>query len=176
MGKLNLKKKWMYDFILSLCLLFAIAACLIYSYVLESPRVKNFLARPDTYMALWLFVLAVLCLMLMRRALAARKTEEGQRDSAPIWSGLGVFTVVVLFAYLLLLEPLGFVLSSSLAMWLLTGVYTVRINAKKMNFRDKRVLIPALVKTGVFSFATSSITYWIFTAILSAILPTFSLF
>jgi len=168
-------KKWMYDFILSICLLVAVAACLVYSYILESPRVKLFLARPDTYMALWLFLLAILCLMLMKRALVAKKTAEGQQEGAPIWSKLGIFTIVVLFFYLLLLEPLGFILSSFMTMWCMTGAYTYDLNAKKVNYRDRKILTLMLIKTGVFSFVSSYLTYWIFTSVLSATLPTFSL-
>ncbi|GHV55596.1 hypothetical protein FACS1894206_10030 [Deltaproteobacteria bacterium] len=169
-------KKWMYDFLLSICSLIVVVACLIHTMVLEPHRVKLFLARPDTYMALWLAIMGILCLLLMRRALVARKTEEGQQDSAPIWSSLGVFTVVVLGVYLLFLELMGFILSSTLLMWALSGVYTFRIGAKKNDFRDKKVLTAMLIKTGIFSFVTSYFTYWIFTAILSASLPTFSLF
>lgn len=175
MKKVTLKK-WMYDFILSIVILVVVAAALIYSYILESPRVDLFLARPDTYMALWFGILALLALVLMRRALKARKTPEGQADGAAIWCGVGVVTVVILLIYLLALEYLGFLLSSTLMLWVLSVVYTFNIGVVKKNWKDKKVFVKELIKTGVFSFATSYITFWIFTSVLTSKLPTFSLF
>lgn len=175
MKKITLKK-WMYDFILSIAILIVVAAALVYSYVLESPRVTLFLARPDTYMAMWFIILAILALILMFRALKARKTSEGQADGIAIWCGVGVVTVIILFVYLLTLEYLGFFLGSALMLWTITMTYTFNIGVVKKDWRDKRLFVKELVKTGVFSFAASYITFWIFTSVLTSKLPTFSLF
>lgn len=169
-------KKWMYDFILSICILVVVVAAVIYSYILESPRVTLFLARPDTYMGLWFGVLAILALMLMARALKMRKTPEGQEPGAPIWSGLAVYTVAVMFVYLLTLKYLGFVLGSFLMLWALTAVYTFNIGEKKKDWHDKKVLTVELVKTCLFSLAASFATYYVFTHLLTSRLPAFSLF
>lgn len=168
-------KKWMYDFILSIVMLVLIAVALVYSYILESPRVDLFLARPDTYMALWLIVLGILALMLLRRSLAARKTEEGQQPGTAIWCGLGVFTAIALLVYLLVLKYLGFFLDSAILMWVYSLVYTFRIGAVKKDWRNRRVFLAELVKTGIFAIASSGATYLVFIYILSAKLPTFSL-
>ena len=175
MKKVTLKK-WMYDFILSIVMLLVVAAALIYSYILESPRVDLFLARPDTYMALWFIILAILSVLLMGRALKARKTSEGQADGIAIWGGMGVFTTVVLFVYLLTLKYMGFFLNSALMLWVLTLVYTFNIGVVKKDWKDKKLFVKELIKTGVFSFASSYITYWLFTNILTSKLPTFTLF
>lgn len=175
MKKLVLKR-WMYDFILSICLLAFAAGALIYSYVLESPRVELFLARPDTYLALWLIVLSALSVMLMVRSLRARRTDKGREVGEGIWCGLGVFTVAALLLYLLALNHLGFLLDSILLLWIISGVYTFQIGVKKKNWRDKKVLAAELIKTGVFSLLSSGLTYWIFTNVLSTRLPEFSLF
>lgn len=174
--KKNILKKWMYDFILSICILVIVVIAVIYSYILQSPRVTLFLARPDTYMGMWFIILAILALMLMARALKMRKTPEGQEPGDPIWCAMGIYTAVVLFVYLLTIELLGFVVGSTLMLWALTLVYTFNIGETKKNWRDKKLFVKELVKTGVFSLAASLITYYVFTNILTSKLPTFSLF
>lgn len=169
-------KKWKYDLVLSISMLAIIAAALVYSYLLESPRITLFLARPDTYMALWLILLGILALMLMARALKARKTEAGQQPGAAIWGRMGIFTAVVLLVYLMVLKPLGFFLDSVLMLWLLSAMYSVRADRNKRDYKKGRVLTVMLVKTGVFSVVASYATFWIFTSVLSSKLPTFSLF
>lgn len=175
MKKITLKK-WMYDFILSIAILVVVVAALVYSYLLESPRVDLFLARPDTYMALWFGILAILAFILMARSLKARKTPEGQADGVAIWCGVGIVTAVILFVYLLTLELLGFLLGSTLMLWTITMVYTFNIGVVKKNWRDKKLFVKELIKTGIFSFVTSYITFYIFTSVLTSKLPTFSLF
>jgi hypothetical protein len=169
-------KKWMYDFLLSVCMLALITAALVYSYFLESPRITLFLARPDTYMAMWLILLAVLAFMLMARALKARKTQAGQQQGAAIWSRTGLLTTAILFVYLLILKPLGFLLDSVLMLWSLSALYTVQSYHSKRNYRDRKVLLPMLLRTGIFSLIASYATFWVFTSALSSKLPTFSLF
>ena len=174
--KKNPIKKWMYDFILGICMLALVAVALIYSDILDSPRVTLFLARPDTYMALWLLLLALLSVLLITRSLKLRKTEEGQEPGMPIWGSMAVFTAAVLFLYLLLLKPIGFFLDSVLMLWALTLVYTFNIGAVKKDWRDKKLFVRELIKSGVFSVIASAATYYIFTNILTSKLPTFSLF
>lgn len=175
MKKITLKK-WMYDFILSIAMLIVVAAALVYSYILESPRVDLFLARPDTYMAMWFILLAILAVILMCRALKTRKTPEGQAEGVAIWCGIGIATVVILFFYLLTLKHLGFLLGSTLMLWSITMIYTFNIGVVKKNWKDKKLFVRELIKTGAFSFAASYITYYIFTNVLTSKLPTFSLF
>ena len=169
-------KKWMYDFILGICILFAVVAALIYSYILESPRVTIFLARPDVYMALWLILLAVLAVLLIVRSLKQRNTPEGQADGVAIWGSMAVFTAVVMLAYLLLIKKLGFTIDSILMLWCLTLVYTFNIGAVKKDWRNKALFLKEFIKTGIFSITTSLLIYYIFTTILTSKLPKFSLF
>ena len=174
--KKNGLKKWMYDFILGICMLLVVIAALIYSYILESPRVTLFLARPDVYMALWLVLLAFLACLLILRALKQRKTPEGQEPGAPIWGSMAVFTAVVLLFYLLLIKILGFTLDSILMLWLLTLVYTFNIGTEKKNWRDKKVFFKEFIKSGIFAVVSGVLIYYIFTSVLTSKLPTFSLF
>lgn len=169
-------KRWTYDFILSVCILIVVVVAVIYSYILQSPRVTLFLARPDTYMGMWFIILAILALLLMARALKMRKTPEGQAPGAPVWCALGIYTAVVLFLYLLTIEQLGFVVGSVLMLWALTFVYSFSIREVKKDWRDRKVFVKELIKTGVFSLAASLITYYVFTNVLTSKLPTFSLF
>lgn len=168
-------KSWKRDMMLSICILLFVAVTTVYAIMLKSPRIKIFLARPDTYMALWLTVLGILSLMLLLRALRNRKGEEVLVPK--IWTKLGVFTVAVLFVYLLALDYLGFFLCSLFLMWSLVVMYSLNIGEVKKDYRDiKGVMIPLLVKSFVFSLAASFLTTKVFTDILSAKLPVFTLF
>lgn len=172
----NALKKWMYDLILSIFILAVVVIAVIYSYILQSPRVDLFLARPDTYMGMWFIFLALLALMLMARALKMRKTPEGQEPGEPIWCALGIYTALVLLLYLLTLERLGFVLGSTLMLWALTLVYTFNLGEVKKDWRDRKLFLKELVKSGVFSVAASLVIYYVFTHVLTSRLPAFSLF
>lgn len=163
-------ERWKRDVILSISILVFSFAAIVYSIILESPRVKIFLARPDTYMGLWLAFMALLAVMLLIRALKARKTDG--TILPPIWDNVGVFTVVVLFIYLLLINVLGFFLDSFLMLWLLIGVYSNSIGDRAKG----KALALIIVKSGVFSLLTSYFTTILFTDILAADLPVFTLF
>jgi len=163
-------KRWKRDLILSISLLVFVFAAIVYSIILESPRVKIFLARPDTYMALWLAFMGLLAVMLLVRALKAKKTDETVLPK--IWDNVGIFTVVVLFIYLLLINILGFFLDSFLMLWVLVGVYSNSIGDKAKG----KALALIVVKSGVFSLLVSYLTTILFTDILAADLPVFTLF
>lgn len=155
----NVLKKWMYDLILSICILVVVVIAVIYSYILQSPRVDLFLARPDTYMGMWFIILALLAFMLLARALKMRKTPEGQEPGDPIWCTQGAYTALVLFLYLLTLERLGFILGSTLMLWALTLVYTFSLGAVKKDWRNRKLFFKELAKSGAFSLASSLVTY-----------------
>ncbi len=163
-------KRWKRDMILSVAILVSVFAATVYSILLKSPRIKIFLARPDTYMGLWLAILALLAVLLLIRAQKARKTDETILPK--IWDNIGIFTVVVLFLYLLLIDILGFFLNSFLMLWILVDTYSLKICDKPTT--KGKVLI--LIKSGVFSLVTSYATTKLFTEVLSAKLPIFSLF
>lgn len=169
-------KKWLYDFILGAAVLFLSIAALVYSSTLENSWVTLFLARPDVYMALWLGALALLAALLMARALRRRKTEEGQERRAPIWTPLPIVTAAVLFAYLLVLDKLGFVLDSIAMLWTLTFLYSMNSGEEGKNWRDKKDVAKELGKSGVFAAVCGIAVYYVFTGILSVKLPAFSLF
>jgi hypothetical protein len=163
-------KRWKRDLILSISILIFSFAAIVYSVILESPRIKIFLARPDTYMGLWLGIMALLAVLLLVRALKARKSDETVLPK--IWDSTGVFTVVVLFIYLLLINVLGFFLDSFLMLWILVGVYSNSIGDKAKG----KALGLIVVKSGVFSLLASYLTTKLFTDILAADLPVFTLF
>ena len=168
-------KKWMYDVILGVVILICAGVALLYSYTVEVSRETYFLARPDTYMALWLILLMLLAVLLVARGIRQRKTGEGQTRVRPIWTKLPLITVGVLFFYLLFLNRLGFILDSIWMLWLLIFVYTMNSGDKSLRDGAKRILVEA-AKSGIFAVASSMIIYYVFTEILSTQLPTFHLF
>ena len=105
-------------------------------------------------------------------------TAAGNEVLEPLWDKLNVMTAIALFVYLLVLEKLGFVLSSVIFMWLLSFFYTRKddIVRKGKDYKDKKVVMSTLVKTLAFSVVASVATYYVFTALLGTKLPGFDLF
>jgi hypothetical protein len=125
-------------------------------------------------MALWLVLMGVLAVMLLVRSLKDRPKEEAL---SALWCKLGVFTTAVLIVYLLIINYVGFFLSSGLMLAVLIFVYSINIGVVKKDYKNFRgVTLPILIKSLVFSFLASFITTRIFTDVLSANLPTFRLF
>lgn len=166
-------KKWQRDFALGSSLLIVAIVVLIYSYMLDSPRTTLFLARPDTYMALWLVILGMLSVLLMIRAWKSRETEDGNRDCPVIWNPVGVATVCILVVYLLVLKKLGFILSSTVMLSLLFTIYSLRVMEKPKEI--KQVLRMVIFNT-LISAVLCVLIYYLFTMVLSTKLPKFNLF
>ncbi len=158
--------------ILSISILVFVFASIVYAVILESPRINIFLARPDTYMGLWLAIMALLSTLLLIRALKTRKMDETVLPK--IWNNIGIFTVIVLFLYLLLINVLGFFLGSFLMLWVLVGVYSNNIGDQTKAKGKALALI--IIKSCVFSLLASYLTTQLFTDFLSAKLPAFTLF
>ncbi len=158
--------------ILSISILVFVFASIVYAVILESPRINIFLARPDTYMGLWLAIMALLSTLLLIRALKTRKMDETVLPK--IWNNIGLFTVIVLFLYLLLINVLGFFLGSFLMLWVLVGVYSNNIGDQTKAKGKALALI--IIKSCVFSLLASYLTTQLFTDFLSAKLPAFTLF
>lgn len=167
-------KKWENDFMQGLVILGLTLAALIYSTSLEKSWITDFLARPDIYMVLALSILALLALLLVIRALWQRRTDAGQERAVSIWTTIPIWTASILFAYILLLDKLGFVLDSVWMLWVLTFLYSNRKEGR--NRRDRGAIVKEMVKTGLFAIVSSLAVYLVFTKILSTRLPTFDLF
>lgn len=169
-------KKWLYDFILGAVMLLLSIAALVYSSTLENSRITLFLARPDIYMALWLGVLALLAALLMTRGLRQIGTAQGQERRAPIWTSLPTVTAVILLVYLLVLDKIGFVLDPIAMLWILTFLYSMNSGEAGKDWREKKTVARELAASGIFAAACGVVTYYVFTGILAARLPVFSLF
>lgn len=169
-------KKWQYDFLLSTGIMIFVLVALFYSYILDSPRITVFLARPDTYMAMWLIIFAFLAILLMARALKIKETEEGQKRLPSIWQSMPIITAVILFVYLLILKKIGFLIDSILMLWSLSYIYTIDSQKKENGKYRKKICLFVVIKTGVFAVICSGAIYYVFTKILSSKLPVFTLF
>lgn len=166
-------KKWQRDFALGCSLLIVAIVVLIYSYMLDSPRTTLFLARPDTYMALWLIILSILSILLMIRAWKSKKTEDGNRDCTAIWNPVGVATVCILVLYLLVLKKLGFILSSTVMLSLLFTIYSLKVKEEP---KDIKQVLRIVITNTLISVVICVLIYYLFTTVLSTKLPKFSLF
>ena len=171
-------KRWLRDVCLAAGILVVAIIAIVYAIRLDAPRATYLLARADMYMILILGVVCVLSLMLILRALRMKGTEAGDTVLEPLWDKLNIMTALALFVYLLVLEKLGFILSSITLLWLLSFFYTRKddIVRKGKDYKDKKVIVSALVKTLIFSVIASVVTYYVFTALLGTKLPTFNLF
>lgn len=171
-------KRWLRDVCLAVGILVIAVFAIIYAIRLDAPRATYLLARADMYMILILGVVCALSLMLITRALRMKGTDAGEAKLEPLWDKLNAMTAIALFVYLLILNKLGFVLSSVLFMWLLSFFYTRKddIVRKDKDYKDKKVVMSTLVKTLAFSVVASVATYYVFTALLGTKLPGFDLF
>lgn len=171
-------KRWLRDVCLAVVCLVVSIISIIYAILLESPRATYFIARADMYMILILLIVCLLCLLLLRRALHMKGTEAGEVQLEPLWDKLNLLTAISLFVYLIVINQLGFILSSVILLWLLSFFYTRKddIVRKGKDYKDKKVVIKTLAKTLLFSILASVLTFYVFTQLLGTKLPVFKLF
>ena len=82
--------KWKQDAILSVVLMIACAAGILYSNTMTSDMIKLRAAQPDVYLKLWLGIMLVLSAMLLVKTLRERSEEVVEK----LWGPLQIFTVV----------------------------------------------------------------------------------
>lgn len=169
-------KRWFSDFVTGMVIFILAVAGLVNSTTLDEGWFNEFLARPDVYMALILGLLLLLALLLVIRALRQRKVEEGQERQSTIWTSLPLWTVCILFVYLLILEKIGFILDSVWMLWLLTFLYSMNSDEADKDWSDWKIIMRETIKSGIFSVICCLVIYFIFTEVLSARLPVFALF
>lgn len=156
--------RWKRDLICGIVLLIVCLAGYLESRSLPKGTAKIFAARADVYVWCWLTILAVLSVLLIIGAVRGRDTSP----AAPVWSKEGVFTVCLLVCYLLLMEPLGFLLSTFLFLSFSILVYSWRMGKLKL---DKIAAVRRIFFYLVVSAATTAAVKELFTAVLKVRLP-----
>lgn len=161
--------KWKRDVIYGVVI---IAVCIVGVVETQGMRITGnpaWITRPDVYMWLWLTVLAVLAAAMIIKALIKKDTTP----CAPIWCKDGVFTVIMLFLYLLTMETLGFLLSTFLFETILILTYSKRMG--KLDYKGKALALRILMYV-VIALITTIVTKVLFTSVLSVRLPAGKLF
>ena len=68
-------KAWVQDLILGLILLAFSIISFVYAFIMQDTKASYFLARADTYILLWVGILALLSLLLIIRSVRKRSQE-----------------------------------------------------------------------------------------------------
>lgn len=113
--------RWKRDVILGVC--FEIFFVIVYVYSLRIPvgtMGKMPAAQPGVYVRLWLWVFAALSLLLIINALRKKDQTVVPKMLHP----QAVITVVLVAAYLLLMDKIGFFLSTFLFIFILIVDYS----------------------------------------------------
>ena len=114
-------KAWVQDLILGLILLAFSIISFVYAFIMQDTKASYFLARADTYILLWVGILALLSLLLIIRSVRKRSQEA----AATILSKRVCVTLGIIVLYLLLMNYLGFMISSALFLFALLAFFTI---------------------------------------------------
>lgn len=137
---------------------------------LPTGGVKYFVARSDVYVWLLLTLMAALSIGIIVSALI----KKDETPTQVIWNKLGVITIVAVFAYLLVMEIIGFNISTFFLVTGLTCVYSHRLG--KFNCETKKEKIIQLCKYVIFGIVITVAVYYAFAKGLDVKLPTLDLF
>ncbi len=136
---------------------------------LPTGGVQYFVARSDVYVWLLLGLVVLLAIGIIISALM----KKDETPTTAIWNKLGVITVAATIVYLLVMELIGFIVSTFIVMTLLTCLYSARLG--KFDLDTKKAKFLQFVKYAVFSLVVTIVVYYIFTAALDVKLPDFDL-
>ena len=161
--------KWKRDVIYGVAIIVACVFGVIETQGMRITGNPKWITRPDVYMWLWLAVLGLLAASMIIKALIKKDTTP----CAPIWCKDGVFTVVVMFLYLLSMETLGFLISSFLFETILILAYSKRMG--KLDYKGKALVWRILLYVAI-ALITTIATKVLFTRLLSVRLPKGKLF
>jgi len=131
-------------------------------------------AQPGNYLRLWLIIFALLVLVMMVNAI--RKKDATPCE--PMFHGQVIFTLILLGAYIYLMKPLGFLVSTIG----FTVIIILEYSWAADKFQDAEGSLkkgPALMKAILFyvvmAILISYATEYIFRELLNVALPTWSL-
>ena len=161
--------KWKRDFICGVTLLLCSVGGFIYSGSFYQDFIKYGLAQPGNYLRLWLALLAILSVILIVRSLVAK---DGKILEA-CFDKLSLFSLIWLAVYVFLLPLIGFLIATPIFLFVLFLLFYRKASAEagSPQHAKKQVLFMLAL-----SVAVTLIAYSIFTGVLDARLPQFSLF
>lgn len=157
-------KKWVQDLILG-CVLFLFSVIsFVYAVIMQDNNAKFFLARADVYILLWTSLLGILSLILLIRSIKRRTQEPAEK----ILTKRVVVSVLLIGAFIALLNILGFIISSTLLVFSLSVFYTFEA---KYNELDRNKVIRELLICMTITAITVGFTYYLFGRVLGLRLP-----
>ena len=157
-------KQWVQDLILGLILLAFSVISFVYAFLMQDTRAEYFLARADTYILLWVSILGILSLMLIIRSLKKRPQEQAPK----ILTKRVCVTCGIILAYLVLLNYLGFFISSLGFLFALCAFFTVEAKGGTLS---KKELTKQLIIWAVISIITALAVQYLFGTLLGVQLP-----
>jgi multidrug transporter EmrE-like cation transporter len=163
-------KQWKRDLALSIGLIVFCLVNYIYAELMDGRGAMTYrLARADSYMQLWLIVLAALSVLLLIRTLKNKPADA----AVPMWTKLGVFVLAAVAVYLLTMPYIGFFISTVIFLTALITVYSLSMQQKKKGG------ISFYLQFAIWflvSLIGTMIIYYLFSNVLHVIFPKFSLF
>lgn len=162
--------KWKADAITGFILLAFSVASLFYTFQMDVGSVTHIQsATPGYYVRIWVVVLGVLSIFLLISAYRRRKSE----DRYPIiWYRNGIITTISLGLYLFLMPYLGFIISTTIFLFVLFFNYSEQMK----KFDDPKMKLKAIILNAVISIVVTFVCSGLFGRVLGVIMPEFSLF
>ena len=161
--------QWKRDLVISIAVLIFSIFNFIYAAKMSTNVIEFELAKPGNYVRLWLVLFSILAIILLIRSLRNRTDCV----AAPIWHRAAVITVIATVLYLLLLPYIGFCIMTVLFLAGLGLVYTYYMKRKVLK---GEALVKEIIRWLIFAIIATVLLYFIFSRLLSVILPSFSLF
>ncbi|EOS62972.1 tripartite tricarboxylate transporter TctB family protein [Oscillibacter sp. 1-3] len=161
--------KWKRDVIYGVVLIACCAFGVVETLDMRISGNPVFITRPDVYLWIWLGILAALAAIMIVRAVLKRDMEKCE----PIWCKDGVFTVIMLFLYLVSMNTLGFAVSTFAFEAILILVYSKRMG--KLDYTGRALVLHILMYAAA-ALVTTAATELLFTRVLSVRLPAGKLF
>lgn len=156
-------KKWMQDLILGIVLLLFSTVSFVYAYIMRDASTKYFMARADTYVLLWTGILGMLSLVLIIRSIKNKPHEAAPK----IITKRVIVTVIIIAIYIVLLEILGFIISSLFFLLALLLFFTFEA---KPDLKGQ-ALKKDLILCGVIAVISVLVVYYLFGVALGVRLP-----
>ncbi len=149
-------------------ILFSIANIIYANVSIQQEVVSYTLARPDRYMQIWLVILLILSVIMIIRAIRKNDDTAGK----PILTKMAIFTVLIFFAFLLVMPKLGYEVSAFIFLAAVSIVYGLNMGKPKKTKKEMIIyIIKMLVFAGLMTFGTSML----FRKVLGVRLPKFKL-
>ena len=161
--------KWKRDFISAWALVVFSVVLFVYTCISQTTDANAlFLSRSDTFCKLWSVVLGALGVLLALESLHKRKQEKGREKAGKIFGKTTIFAIAVLVIYLLVMDYIGFILST--IVFLIASIAAFSIDPEKK--MGKTELLKKLALWIVISVAVSVACYYLFNGVLGVSLPT----